>query len=51
MTLIQIIMLVLMPSMAVVALLLCKPAFRPGLARYEGDDQDSISQQPLAEME
>ena len=51
MTTIQIIMLTLMPSMALVALLLCKPVFRPRLALYHGDDPDLIPRQSPAETE
>jgi hypothetical protein len=44
-------MLVLMPSMVLVALLLCKPVFRSSVALYHGDDPDLIIQPPLAESE
>jgi hypothetical protein len=51
MTIVQIIMLTLMPSMALVALLLCKPVFRPRLAAYNGEDRDLIPHQSNAETE
>jgi hypothetical protein len=44
MTIVQILMLVLMPSMAVVAVLFCKPAFRRGLALHPRYDPDLTSE-------
>ena len=51
MTVFEISMLVSIPSVALVALLLCKPAFRPRLALYRGDEPDLLDEPPLAEAE
>ena len=47
MTIAQIIILVLMPSMAVVAVLFCKPAFRRRLALHPQDKPD-LATDPIA---
>jgi hypothetical protein len=50
-TIIQITMLALVPSLTLVALLLCKPAVRSTLTLYKGDDPDLVDEQPLVEPE
>jgi hypothetical protein len=49
MTIAQIIILVLMPSMAVVAVLFCKPAFRRRLALHPQDKPD-LATDPIAQF-
>jgi hypothetical protein len=49
MTIIQTIMLVLMPSMAVVAVLFCKPAFRRRLALHPRDNPD-LATEPVGQF-
>lgn len=44
MTLLQTIILVLMPMSAVIAVLFCKPAFRRGLALHPQDNPDMVAE-------